>query len=178
MRLLPIMALLLVLALASAGCASKEEVQAYYDAQLQAAWARADAVDYQKPLVRMVAKKGEKIELKGVAVFEVYGPSQAGAGGQDPFVIHQHKDPVYGLASTVLGVGIGAATVWLSGQNMVDLANAVGTHAGHNVTVGGSQVGGGQTNIGGDSVGGDKAGRDIIPGQNRDSHDSTTEVAE
>jgi len=86
------------------------------------------------------------------------------------YKVAQHVDPAYNLGTTVLSIAAGVAGIWLSGQNMIDLANAVGQHAGKNVTVGGDYTRDGSTKYGGDVVGGDKAGRD----GNWNSHNTTT----
>jgi hypothetical protein len=157
---------LLVLALGLAGCASKEEIMAYYDAQIQAHQAKAAVEANKKPLLMIEAKEGEDISFTGVKALVVYVPNMDNGKG---YKVDQFKDPAYSVGTTVLGIAAGVAGIYLSGQNMVDLANAVGQHAGHNTNVGGDYTRDGSGKHVGDNVGGDKAGRDIT----RDSHNST-----
>lgn len=145
------------LALGASGCASKEEVLAYYDAQVKAQQAKANAEAQKRPLLLIEAKDGQDVSFTGLKTLAVYAPTcDDGKGTQ----IAQHKDPAYSVGTTVLGIAAGVAGIYLSGQNMVDLANAVGQHAGGNTTVQGDYTRDGSTKYGGDVVGGDKAGRD------------------
>ncbi len=161
----------LALALAASGCASKQEVLAYYEAQVKAAQAKAAVEAARKPLLMIQAKDGEDISFTGVKAFIVYAPTHDDGSG---WTVRQHKDPAYSVGTTVLGIAAGVAGLYLSGQNMVDLANAVGAHAGHNTTIGGDWTG--QDKVGGNQVSGGSTyvGRD----GNWNSHNPTTESAE
>lgn len=115
------LASLLILAVVAglAGCASKEEVLAYYQANLE-------AIKAQKPLVELEAQPGQ--EITGLKALRVYAP--LAGGGR----VAQHEDPGW----KVLGQGIGAAAavggayVALDGANKI--AGTVGAVAGHNST--------------------------------------------
>jgi hypothetical protein len=167
-----ILTVILLLAIAGSGCASKEEVLAYYEAQVLAQQAKATVEAQKKPLLRIEAKEGQDISFTGLKSLEVYAPT---CGDGKSYQVAQHKDPAYSVGTTVLSIAAGVAGIWLSGQNMVDLANAVGQHAGRNTTVHGDYTRDGSTKYGGDVVGGDKAGRDITrDSQNSDSHDQNS----
>jgi len=163
------------LALGGSGCASKEEVLAYYNAQVLAQQAKATVESQKKPLLRIEAKDGQDISFTGLKALEVYAPTCDDGKG---YKVAQHKDPAYSVGTTVLSIAAGVAGIWLSGQNMVDLANAVGQHAGRNTTVQGDYTRDGSTKYGGDYTGGDRAGRDITrDSHNSDSHDQPTPSA-
>lgn len=115
-----LVALLILAALAGlAGCSSKEEVLAYYQAQLE-------AIKAQPPIVKLKAQPGQQIT--GLESLEVYAP-QPGGGR-----VAQHEDPGW----KALGQGIGAAAavggayVALDGANKI--AGTVGAVAGHNTS--------------------------------------------
>jgi hypothetical protein len=154
---LSVLVALLVVALL-AGCASKEEVLAYYNAQVLAQQAKANAEMARKPLLRIEAKEGQDISFTGLKAIEVYAPTYTDSNSKA--LVAQHRDPIYDAGTTVLSIMAGVAGIYLSGQNMIDLASAVGNAAGHNTTVQGDYTRDGSTKFGGDVIGGDKAGRD------------------
>lgn len=115
-----LVALLILAALVGlAGCSSKEEVLAYYQANLE-------AIKAQPPIVKLKAQPGQQIT--GLESLEVYAP-QPGGGR-----VAQHEDPGW----KVLGQGVGAAAavggayVALDGANKI--AGTVGAVAGHNTS--------------------------------------------
>jgi hypothetical protein len=168
-----LVALLCVGLALAGGCASKEEVLAYYEAQVLAQQVKAAVEAQKKPLLRIEAKEGQDISFTGLKAIEVYAPTCAAEG--KGYQVAQHKDPAYSVGTTVLSIAAGVAGIWLSGQNMVDLANAVGQHAGGNTHVGGNLNSGENS---GANKGNNTAGRDINSGaqsgndrDNPDSHD-------
>jgi len=115
-----LVALLILAALVGlAGCSSKEEVMAYYQAQLE-------AIKAQPPIVKLKAQPGQQIT--GLESLEVYAPQASGGR------VAQHEDPGW----KVLGQGVGAAAavggayVALDGANKI--AGTVGAVAGHNTS--------------------------------------------
>jgi len=184
--------LVLLLALAVSGCASKlnkittsypggqtviQEISdeaLYYQVQTQMAAAR-------KPILVMEAKPGERIELKGVKRLVVWG--YAGDRGRMRAYEHPWAKAVRewgGIVGMLGGIYVGG--YWAN-----QLADTVGRHAGTTTTitdsyngdhVGGDQIGG--DNIGGDWVGGDKIGGDWVGGDkiggDRNDNDTTNPV--
>ncbi len=113
-------ALLVLAALAGlVGCSSKEEVLAYYQANLE-------AIKAQKPLVELEAQPGQ--EITGLKALRVYAPQASGGR------VAQHEDPGW----KVLGQGVGAAAAvggaWVALDGANKLAGTVGAVAGHNTS--------------------------------------------
>ncbi|WP_449246448.1 hypothetical protein [Desulfarculus baarsii] len=129
MARLKTLALLLAVGLL-AGCASFEEKQAYYNANVEMAKA-------QRPLLLLRAKPGEQITLAGVEELAVYAP---GGGG-----VAQYRDESIAAAKDAAGLIGTVAGIYFGGEAAVALVDAVGRHAGTQIT--GSLNGSGQSPI-------------------------------
>lgn len=108
---------LLVLCLGAAGCASKEEVMAYYQANIEKAKA-------QKPYFQMEAQPGQQITgLKSITVYPPNGPG-----------VPQFVDPGWAVAGQAIGgaAAVAGAKVVIDGAEKI--AGTVGAVAGHNQT--------------------------------------------
>lgn len=125
---LVILAALAALALAG-GCIGSGDREAYYQAQLA-------AIQAQKPLLELEAHEGQMIELRGVKRLVVSAPPSG--GGQ----IQPLKDEWANVAINGVGVLGMAAGIYVAGEAAVSLADTVGKHAGHSLTVSGAGAGG------------------------------------
>jgi hypothetical protein len=125
---------------------------------------QAEAEKGRKPILVLVARDGQDISFTGLERLEVWGPN--GGGG----AVKTYESQWAKALREWGGIFGALGGIYLGGQVAVDLANAVGQHAGHNVTVGGDYTRDGSIKYGGDVVGGDKAGRD----GNWNSHNTTT----
>ncbi len=97
-----------------AGCSSAPEYNQYLQAQAEAT---KQAMEYQKPLLRLVAQPG--MPITGLQSLEVYTPSQAP-------VIQQAKASEWAaVAQTGLGIIGTLGGIKLGGDAMVDMASQV-----------------------------------------------------
>lgn len=144
-----------------------------YRAQVGGQVAIAEA---QKPLVSIVAKDGQTIEMKGVAKFEVFAPAGGGAGAgiAPPQPKRSGWDRVESITKSIIGVtpSLGAVYSGIKASDNaravseaqyeflggvvhdVTAASAIVAQSGPDITVGGN-LGDTQT-IGGDMIGGDR----------------------
>ena len=117
-KIVALMALVALVALA--GCASKEEVMAYYQANLE-------AVKAQKPLVELEAQPGR--EITGLRALRVYAPHPGGGR------IFQHEDPGWKTLNQGIGAAAAVGGAWVALDGANKLAGTVGAAAGHNTNV-------------------------------------------
>ncbi len=91
--------------------------------------AQLEAMDKRKPIFELKAKPGEKITLGGVESLIVWGDgaNTSLAPYQDPWA------PVVREGLGILGMG---ASLYLSGTQVVELADAVGRNAGTHISGG------------------------------------------
>ena len=119
-KLIVLMAIMAFLAGSLGGCATTSDSKAYYEAALA-------SMEFQKPLLLLEAKDGEKIELSGVKTLAVYAPGHG---------LPQYVDPWTGVVRDGIVAVTGLGSVYLGLQGAVNLVDATGKIAGRNVNYG------------------------------------------
>jgi hypothetical protein len=111
------------------GCATSKTVDTNYLAYLEAQKAHVVAQKQEIQLMRMVAKEGESIELKGVKEFSVYMPAPQ---SKAPEQKTSQPSEWAGVANNLIKVAGHVAGVAIMSEGVVDLVNTVGKNSGHN----------------------------------------------
>ena len=111
-------------------------------------------------IIELEVADGQELRVSGISKLVVRqvnplpGFLSGSRGGFDLKEFTRWKPAIPGerLMNTGITALGNAAILWIGAQGAVDLADAVGRHAGHNVTVGGDYAGGDLTKSGGDMI--------------------------